>query len=88
MGIDNLKVSHIQGIATDASREFMYYSCTTFLAKTDIEGNIIGTIKGLAGHLGCIAYNYENVKVYGSLEYKCDNIGAEILDRIKEYDNK
>lgn len=88
MGIDNVKISHVQGIATDKNREFMYYSCTTFLAKTDMEGNIIGTVKGLAGHLGCIAYNYENGKVYGSLEYKCDIIGACILNGIKKLENK
>ena len=47
MGIDNVKISHVQGIATDKNREFMYYSCTTFLAKTDMEGNIIGTVKSV-----------------------------------------
>lgn len=88
MGIKDIKVGHVQGIATDKKREFMYYSCTTFLAKTDIEGNVIGTVKGLTGHLGCIAYNYENGKVYGSLEYKCDSIGIGILNGIKEHENK
>lgn len=79
-----ITVGHIQGIATDKNREFMYYSCTTFLAKTDMEGNVIGTVKGLAGHLGCIAYNYENGKIYGSLEYKHDAIGNHILKGLSE----
>ena len=73
---------HIQGIATDTKREYMYYSFTTSLVKTDMKGNVIGSVNGLAGHLGCIAYNYENGKLYGSLEYKHDAIGSSILSRI------
>lgn len=88
MGIDGVKVGHVQGIATDRNREYMYYSCTTYLAKTDMDGNVIGTVKGLAGHLGCIAYNYDDGKVYGSLEYKHDVIGKEILSGIAEHENK
>lgn len=84
---NNIKVGgfttgHIQGIATDKERKYMYYSFTTCLVKTDMDGNIIGTVKGLAGHLGCIAYNYEDGRVYGSLEYKHDKIGSNILKRI------
>lgn len=82
MKIGGIKIGHVQGIATDAKREFMYYSCTTFLAKTDMNGNLIGTVKGIAGHLGCIAYNYDDGKVYASLEYKHDRIGADILKAI------
>lgn len=80
--ISGIKTGHIQGIATDQNREYMYYSFTTCLIKTDMEGNIIGSVKGLAGHLGCIAYNYDDNRVYGSLEYKHDCIGASILERI------
>lgn len=87
MGIDGIKIGHVQGIATDTKREFMYYSCTTYLVKTDMDGNVIGTVKGLAGHLGCIAYNYENGKVYGSLEYKHDIIGNGILECLSQYNN-
>ena len=46
---------HCQGIAVDAKREYMYYSFTTALVKTDMQGNLIGTCTGLLGHLGCIA---------------------------------
>ncbi len=72
---------HVQGIATDRERKYIYYSFTTSLIKTDMDGNIIGSVKGLVGHLGCIAYNYEDGRVYGSLEYKHDEIGEDILKR-------
>ena len=77
-----MKTGHIQGIATDKDRKYMYYSFTTSLVKTDLEGNIIGSVVGLCGHLGCIAYNYDDGKVYGSLEFKHDSIGREILKRV------
>ena len=82
--IDNMTTGHIQGIATDRDRKYMYYSFTTCLVKTDMDGNIIGSVRGLAGHLGCIAYNYDDGRVYGSLEFKHDNIGAGILERINK----
>lgn len=72
---------HCQGIAVDAKREYMYYSFTTALVKTDMQGNLIGTCTGLLGHLGCIAYNYDDGRVYGSLEYKNDAIGRGILNK-------
>ena len=49
-----MKTGHIQGIATDKDRKYMYYSFTTSLVKTDLEGNIIGSVVGLCGHLGCM----------------------------------
>lgn len=49
-----------------------------------MEGNIIGSVTGLAGHLGCIAYNPEDGRVYGSLEYKHDSIGQSILNNFSE----
>ena len=79
MKIEGIKGGHVQGIATDKNREFLYFSFTTCLVKTDINGNVIGSVTGLAGHLGCIAYNYDDGKVYGSLEYKHDAIGKGIL---------
>ena len=71
---------HCQGIAVDTAREYMYYSFTTALVKTDMQGNLIGSCVGLLGHLGCIAFNDEDGRVYGSLEYKNDAIGRGILD--------
>ena len=72
---------HCQGIAVDTKREYMYYSFTTALVKTDMQGNLIGTCTGLLGHLGCIAFNDADGRVYGSLEYKNDAIGRGILSQ-------
>ena len=74
--------SHLQGIAIDAKREYLYCSFTTCLLKVDMQGNIVGSVNGLVGHLGCIAYNPSDGRVYGSLEFKHDAIGAPILKRI------
>ena len=71
--------SHVQGIAVDAKRECLYFSFTTCLVKTDMAGNLIGSVTGLVGHLGCIAFCEADGRVYGSLEYKNDIIGRNIL---------
>lgn len=68
---------HCQGIATDGKN--MYFSFTTALVKTDMQGKLLGAVTGLTGHLGCLAYNPADGKVYGSLEYKNDAIGKGIL---------
>ena len=73
---------HIQGIAVDKENGFIYYSFTTKLIKARLSGEIIGTVDGLAGHLGCIAFNEKDGCVYGSLEYKNDIIGKGILNAI------
>ena len=70
---------HIQGFAVDKQHQYVYYSYTTMLVKTDLKGRIIGTVKGLLGHLGCLAFNEADGRVYGSLEYKNDAIGKGIL---------
>lgn len=75
------KAGHIQGIAVDAKKGHIYYSFTTMLIKADLQGNIIGTVKGLLGHLGCIEFNEEDGRIYGSLEYKNDSIGRGILQQ-------
>lgn len=71
--------NHCQGIAVDEKNGAVYYSFTTLLVKTDLEGRLIGTVGGLMGHLGCIAFNKEDGRVYGSLEFKNDSIGRGIL---------
>ena len=76
--IEGIKAGHIQGIAIDSNREYMYCSFTTCLLKLDMDGNIVGSVKGLVGHLGCIAFNDEDGRVYGSLEYKHDCIGKDL----------
>lgn len=73
---------HCQGIALDTQHRYIYYSFTTKLVKTDLEGNLIGTVEGLLGHLGCIDFCDRDGKVYGSLEYKHDAIGQGILKNL------
>lgn len=75
------KEGHVQGIAIDKQRGYVYYSFTTMLLKTDMLGNPIGSVIKLAGHLGCITYDTEKNAVYGSLELKHDSIGAGIISR-------
>ena len=70
---------HIQGIALDKERGYLYCSFTTELVKFDLAGNVLGSVKGFTGHLGCLAMGADG-RVYGSLEYKNDSIGKGILD--------
>ena len=70
---------HCQGIAIDKKRGYIYYSFTTKLIKADLTGNVIGSVDGLIGHLGCISYCEADGRVYGSLEFKNDCIGKGIL---------
>lgn len=73
------KTGHIQSIAVDTEKGYVYYSYTTILIKTDLQGNIIGSVTGLLGHLGDLDFNPQDGRVYGSLEYKNDAIGKGIL---------
>ena len=75
------KEGHVQGIAIDKQRGYVYYSFTTMFLKTDMLGNPIGSVIKLAGHLGCITYDAHKNTVYGSLELKHDSIGAGIISR-------
>ena len=72
---------HCQGIAVDEQRGHVYYSFTTMLVKTDMQGKVLGSVTGLLGHLGCLTFNEADGRVYGSLEYKMDEIGRGILER-------
>lgn len=69
---------HVQGIAVDVAHDRVYYSFTTRLVKTDLKGNLLGSVDGLTGHLGCMALNPQNGKLYASIEYKNDVIGVGI----------
>ena len=73
------KGGHVQGIAVDSQRKYVYLSFTTMLVKLDMQGNVVGTVTGLLGHLGCLEFNEEDGRVYGSLEYKDDSIGRGIM---------
>ena len=72
---------HVQGVVVDKNHEYIYLSFTTMLVKMDMKGNVVGSVTGLLGHLGCLEYNEEDGRVYGSLEYKDDSIGKGILKR-------
>jgi hypothetical protein len=72
---------HVQGIAVDVARGYVYYSFTTLLVKTDLDGTLVGSVKNLTGHLGCITYDAAKNRVYGSLEYKHDIIGRGIMNK-------
>ena len=72
---------HIQGIALDREGGFLYCSFTTELVKYDLNGRLLGSVGGLTGHLGCLAFGPDG-RVYGSLEYKTDAIGRGILSRL------
>ncbi|PSK98629.1 hypothetical protein CLV30_11910 [Haloactinopolyspora alba] len=62
--------SHVQGVAVDEKNGHMYFSFTQMLVKTDLHGNVLGTVEGLTGHLGDLTLNVKDGRVYGSLEYK------------------
>lgn len=57
-------VKHCQGLAVDKKKGFVYYSYTTMLVKCDFEGNLIGSVSGIAGHLGDITFNEADGKIY------------------------
>lgn len=73
------KAGHVQGVAVDTKQQYVYLSFTTMLVKLDMQGNVVGSVTGLLGHLGCLEFNDEDGCVYGSLEYKNDAIGKGIL---------
>jgi hypothetical protein len=78
---DFYKESHVQGIAVDREKGYVYYSFTTMLLKTDLQGRVMGSVKGIVGHLGCITFDEDRRCVYGSLELKHDQIGEGIMKR-------
>ena len=71
---------HAQGIAFDTKRQCIYVSFTTTLLKFDLQGHLVGSIDGLTGHLGCMALNPDDGRLYASLEYKHDAIGKGIAN--------
>ena len=72
---------HVQGIAIDEAGGYVYFSFTTILLKTDLAGNPVGSVRGIVGHLGCITFDPDRRRVYGSLELKHDAIGRGIMNR-------
>lgn len=60
-------IKHCQGMAIDQEKGFVYYSYTNTFVKCDFEGNAVGSITGIEGHMGDICYNEKDGKVYASL---------------------
>ena len=75
---------HVQGIALDKKDKCLYCSFTSAFFKTDLWGNIIGSVTGINGHLGAMTYDEKAKKVYASLEIKDDEIGRGISDALGE----
>jgi hypothetical protein len=75
---------HVQGIALDQKDKCLYCSFTSAFFKTDLEGNIIGSVTGINGHLGAMTFDEKAKKVYASLEIKDDEIGRGISDALGE----
>lgn len=69
---------HIQGIAVDTAKGFLYCSFTTSLLKFTLDGELVGSVEGFVGHLGCISAGKSDRNIYGALEYINDEIGAGI----------
>lgn len=74
---------HVQGIAIDRAKGCMYFSFTSQFYKTDLQGNIIGSIDKVQGHLGAMTMNPVTGKVYASLEIKDDEIGSNISKKLQ-----
>ncbi|RBQ02863.1 hypothetical protein [Pedobacter miscanthi] len=68
---------HVQGVVVDQAKGYVYFSFTDKLIKTDLQGKLVGSVSGFAGHLGDLDFGSDG-KIYGSLEYKNDAIGKGI----------
>lgn len=75
---------HVQGIAYDKEKNRMYMSFTTRFLVTDMQGNILGSVDKINGHLGAMTFDTKTRKVYASLEYKDDAIGGNISKSLGE----
>lgn len=74
---------HVQGMAVDETRGFIYFSFTDKLIKMDMSGHLVGSVTGLVGHLGDITFDPKTDKVYASLEFKNDVIGEGISKKLR-----
>ncbi|RZL50709.1 MAG: hypothetical protein EOP00_03000 [Pedobacter sp.] len=73
---------HVQGLVVDTANGYVYFSFTDRLVKTDLKGNLIGSVNGFIGHLGDLDLA-DDGKIFGSLEYKNDAIGKGIKKQLK-----
>jgi len=73
---------HVQGTAVDKKNGYVYFSFTDKLLKMDLNGKLVGSVVGFVGHLGDLDFNAADGKIYGSLEYKNDEIGKGIRKKL------
>lgn len=76
------QAQHVQGIAYDEEKNCMYMSFTSRFVKVDMQGNILGSIDRIQGHLGAMTFDPVGRKVYASLECKDDQIGQGIARKL------
>lgn len=57
---------HVQGIAIDRENGFIYASISNALVKSDMNGKVVGSIYNLPGHIGDIAFNPDDGRVYAA----------------------
>ena len=74
---------HVQGIAYDQDAGRMYLSFTTSFVATDMEGNVLGSVEHIQGHLGAMVFDRSRRTVFASLECKDDVIGQGLSDFAK-----
>ncbi len=74
---------HVQGLAIDREKGYMYFSFTSQFFKTDLQGNILASIDRVQGHLGAMTLSPVDGRVYASLECKDDEIGANISKKLE-----
>lgn len=78
---------HVQGVVVDKANGYVYFSFTDKLIKMDLSGKLIGSVTGFVGHLGDLDFNTSDGKIYGSLEYKNDEIGKGIRKSVGAQNN-
>lgn len=82
-------IKHCQGMAIDQKKGYVYYSYTNTFVKCDLEGNAVGSITGIDGHLGDICFNEKDGKVYASLnptDKKALYLAIIDVDKLNEMD--
>lgn len=73
---------HCQGAQVDVKKREVFFSFTTTFVRMDFDGKLIGSVDGLTAHLGCLARHPKTGRIYASLEYKNDEIGKGITNRL------
>ena len=62
---------HVQGIVADTAGEYIYSSVTDVIVKQKADGTVVGTVIGFGGgserHVGDIAFNPDDGKLYVSM---------------------